>query len=157
MHHLGYWVTPEHGIMDVAHHDDVTDYHLPEGERTTVCSSTVTYQLDGHVGLVAELALMAQAAALAREVRTGVFHGGYASIICVFSSAIGRSSLMTATGTAESTSRHGDRFTGFDQHHIKMDRPLPGHPRSPTWSGTRLQSAPLLTVRVQTRSHAPEG
>lgn len=69
MHHSGYWAPPSGGIMDVPHHDDVTDYHLFEGERTTVCTKTITYQLDGHVGLVADLALMAQAAALAREVR----------------------------------------------------------------------------------------
>lgn len=69
MHHAGYWKAPAHGVMDVMHHDDVTDYHLPEGERTRVCTKTITYQLDGHVGLVADLALIAQAAALAREVR----------------------------------------------------------------------------------------
>lgn len=68
MHHAGFWDTPHAGIMDVPHHDDVTDYHLPEGERTRVCTKTITYQLDGTVGLVADLALMAQAAALAREV-----------------------------------------------------------------------------------------
>ncbi|KAJ3552115.1 hypothetical protein NM688_g4324 [Phlebia brevispora] len=67
MHHGSYWSVPAHGVMDVKHHDDVTDYHLPEGERTKVCSKTITYQLDGHVGLAADLALMAQAAALARE------------------------------------------------------------------------------------------
>ncbi|GJE89491.1 hypothetical protein PsYK624_055920 [Phanerochaete sordida] len=67
MHHSAYWDPPMHGVMDVPHHDDVTDYHLPEGERTRVCSKTVTYQLDGTVGLAADLALMAQAAALARE------------------------------------------------------------------------------------------
>ncbi len=69
MHHSGYWIAPQHGIMDTKHHDDVTDYHLPEGGRTRVCSKTITYQLDGHVGLAADLALMAQVAALAREVR----------------------------------------------------------------------------------------
>lgn len=68
MHHRGYWIPPMGGTMDVPHHDDVTDYHLPEGERTRVCSKTITYQLDGTVGLAADLALMAQAAALAREV-----------------------------------------------------------------------------------------
>lgn len=67
MHHTSYWDPPMGGVMDVPHHDDVTDYHLPEGERTKVCSKTVTYQLDGTVGLAADLALMAQAAALARE------------------------------------------------------------------------------------------
>ena len=69
MHHRGYWLPPLGGFMDVPHHDDVTDYHLPEGETTKVCSKTITYQLDGTVGLAADLALMAQAAALAREVR----------------------------------------------------------------------------------------
>ncbi|KIP11158.1 hypothetical protein PHLGIDRAFT_100112 [Phlebiopsis gigantea 11061_1 CR5-6] len=67
MHHGGYWLPPPGGPMDVSHHDDVTDYHLPEGETTTACSKTITYQLDGTVGLTADLALMAQAAALARE------------------------------------------------------------------------------------------
>ena len=69
MHHKGgYWHVPVGGSMDVKHHDDVTDYHLPEGLRSKVCEKTVTYQLDGHVGLLADLALMAQAAAHAREV-----------------------------------------------------------------------------------------
>jgi len=53
--------------MDVPHHDKKNDYKLPEGEPTTVCKSTITYMLDGKVGLVADLALMAQTAALARE------------------------------------------------------------------------------------------
>lgn len=69
MHHPSYWNVPMDGVTDVPHHDDVTDYHVPEGGRTRVCSKTITYQLDGTVGLVADLALMAQAAALAREVR----------------------------------------------------------------------------------------
>ncbi|THH23128.1 hypothetical protein EUX98_g8050 [Antrodiella citrinella] len=68
MHHNGgYWHVPPEGSMDVKHHDDVTDYHLPEGGRSRVCQKTLTYQLDGHVGLVADLTLMAQAAAHARE------------------------------------------------------------------------------------------
>ncbi|KAI0652532.1 hypothetical protein C8Q79DRAFT_1005717 [Trametes meyenii] len=67
MHHGEYWDEPPMGTHDVVHHDDATNYHLPEGERTKVCSSTITYMLDGHVGLMADLALMAQAAAHARE------------------------------------------------------------------------------------------
>ncbi|KAI0078848.1 hypothetical protein K474DRAFT_1618467 [Panus rudis PR-1116 ss-1] len=68
MHHKGsYWDVPAGGPMDVPHHDDVTNYHLPEGERTSICSKTITYQLDGHVGLLADLAIMAQVAGLARE------------------------------------------------------------------------------------------
>ncbi|KAI0713158.1 hypothetical protein C8T65DRAFT_739028 [Cerioporus squamosus] len=67
MHHGDYWDEPHMGPLDVEHHDDSTDYHLPEGMPTKVCTSTVTYMLDGHVGLAADLALMAQAAAFARE------------------------------------------------------------------------------------------
>jgi hypothetical protein len=69
MSHGKYWEPHEMGVMDVVHHDDKHDYKLPEGQRTAVCSSTITYMLDGQVGLLADLALMAQAAALAREVR----------------------------------------------------------------------------------------
>ena len=68
MHHGEYWEESHMGSPDVIHHDDATNYHLPEGERTRVCSSTITYLLDGHVGLLADLGLMAQAAAFAREV-----------------------------------------------------------------------------------------
>ncbi|KAI1793080.1 hypothetical protein LXA43DRAFT_1127471 [Ganoderma leucocontextum] len=67
MRHGEYWEPPHGGSMDVEHHDDNTNYHLPEGELTKVCSKSITYLLDGHVGLVADLALMAQTAAFARE------------------------------------------------------------------------------------------
>ncbi|KAI0964082.1 hypothetical protein AcW1_000984 [Taiwanofungus camphoratus] len=67
MHHEGYWVPPRTGALDVVHHDDVTNYHMPEGGLTKVCSKTITYMLDGHVGLAADLALMAQVPGLARE------------------------------------------------------------------------------------------
>ncbi|KAI0654459.1 hypothetical protein C8Q70DRAFT_1027189 [Cubamyces menziesii] len=67
MHHGEFWEESHMGSPDVIHHDDATNYHLPEGERTRVCSSTITYLLDGHVGLLADLGLMAQAAAFARE------------------------------------------------------------------------------------------
>lgn len=69
MSHGKYWEPHEMGVMDVVHHDSKDDYRLPEGQTTAVCSSTITYMLDGEVGLIADLALMAQAAALAREVR----------------------------------------------------------------------------------------
>jgi hypothetical protein len=54
-----YWTPMESGDkpMDVRHPDDSAD----------VCLTTITYQLDGTVGLFADLALLAQAAALARE------------------------------------------------------------------------------------------
>lgn len=50
------------GDMDVLHDD--------ENVKGTgkVCSSTITYMLGGTVGLSADLALIAQAAALAHEV-----------------------------------------------------------------------------------------
>jgi hypothetical protein len=58
------------GKEDVVHHDEVDPgtYPTSEGLPTRICSKTITYMLDGHVGLLADLALMAQAAALAREV-----------------------------------------------------------------------------------------
>jgi hypothetical protein len=55
----GYWYVPPEGGMDVEH---------PESGGKKVCTNTVTYMLDGYVGLSADLALMAQAAALAAEV-----------------------------------------------------------------------------------------
>lgn len=54
---MEYWTPGPSGPNDVLHHDD-----------KSVCKSTITYMLDGRVGLLADLALMAQAAALAREV-----------------------------------------------------------------------------------------
>lgn len=83
MHHSSYWDPPTGDIFDVPHHDDVTDYHIPEGGLTKVCSKTITYQLDGTVGLVADLALMAQAAALAREVRLHSLQRYACSLFCV--------------------------------------------------------------------------
>ena len=58
------------GEQDVVHHDQVDPgkYPAPEGMSTQICSKTITYMLDGHVGLLADLALMAQTAGLAREV-----------------------------------------------------------------------------------------
>ncbi|EIN14358.1 hypothetical protein PUNSTDRAFT_49178 [Punctularia strigosozonata HHB-11173 SS5] len=68
--HGDYW-TPMHGMpADVPHPDSVDEgvhYPVAEDEPTAVCSSSITYMLDGHVGLMADLALMAQVAALARE------------------------------------------------------------------------------------------
>jgi len=70
MAHGDYWQPSMHGIMDVPHVPSDLDHGLPlpEGELTKICASTITYQLDGNVGLLSDLALMAQAAALAREV-----------------------------------------------------------------------------------------
>lgn len=71
MSHGEYWdVDPHHGVLDVAHHDEAVKGEgvaMPEGEPASVCTKTVTYMLDGRVGLLADLALLAQVAALARE------------------------------------------------------------------------------------------
>ena len=69
-----YWWVPAEGPMDVVHHDDelAQTTHLPEAESKRVCNSTITYMLDGYVGLAADLALMAQVAAHAREVRVAI-------------------------------------------------------------------------------------
>jgi hypothetical protein len=57
--HMGYWTVPGKGFMDVPHR------FFP-----TTCNSTITYQFDQYSGLFAQLALLAQVAALAREVRS---------------------------------------------------------------------------------------
>jgi hypothetical protein len=60
MQPVPYWtpdLTNHIGPMDV--------YHVNEPD---VCESSITYMLDGKVGLLADLALLAQTAALAREV-----------------------------------------------------------------------------------------
>ncbi|KAI0249536.1 hypothetical protein BJV78DRAFT_665854 [Lactifluus subvellereus] len=56
------------GQEDVIHHDKIEPENYPaaEGLPTRICSKTITYMLDGHVGLLADLALMAQVAGLAR-------------------------------------------------------------------------------------------
>jgi hypothetical protein len=62
MSHGEYWEQGHNHAgapMDVDHFDEPND---------NICNSTITYMLDGNVGLAADLALMAQAAALAREV-----------------------------------------------------------------------------------------
>jgi len=60
------------GALDVKHHTD-----------KSICSSTITYMLDGTVGLSADLALLSQAAALAREVR-GIINAPLCVINCSF-------------------------------------------------------------------------
>jgi hypothetical protein len=64
MRHGDYWDISLTGVIDTAHHDPSAT-----GGNARVCSSSITYMLDGTAGLTADLALMAQAAALAREVR----------------------------------------------------------------------------------------
>jgi hypothetical protein len=60
MHHSGYWEPMNMGPSDVPHTENK--------DHSKICSSTITYMLDGHVGLVADLSLLSQIAALAREV-----------------------------------------------------------------------------------------
>jgi hypothetical protein len=71
MHGHGTYWAPMAGMpTDVPHpepEDTGVHYPVAEDETIAVCSSTITYMLDGHVGLMADLALMAQVAALARE------------------------------------------------------------------------------------------
>jgi len=54
-HHAGYWA--DKGI-DVPH---------PSASDATICSSTITYMLDGSKGIGSDVALIAQFAGLARE------------------------------------------------------------------------------------------
>lgn len=60
MSHGDYWQPHRMGVLDTFHPDR-------EGSKE-VCTSTITYMLDGKVGLLADLALLAQVAALARQV-----------------------------------------------------------------------------------------
>ena len=69
MSHGKYWEHGAMGTMDVLHQDEQEGYNPRQGDRG-ICTSTITYMLDGKVGLFADLALLAQAAALAREVAT---------------------------------------------------------------------------------------
>lgn len=59
-----YWDMPLTGPLDVIHHDR----HMYDRGHSKICSSTVTYQLDGDASVATDLALMAQVAALAYEV-----------------------------------------------------------------------------------------
>jgi hypothetical protein len=62
---MEYWS----GEKDVIHHEvNPGKDPVAEGLPIQICSKTITYMLDGHVGLLADLALMAQAAGLARKV-----------------------------------------------------------------------------------------
>jgi hypothetical protein len=66
MSHGEYWTTMKGAeTLDVPH-----EHNIGEGG---VCSGTITYMLDGAVGLFYDLALIAQAAALAREVGCATF------------------------------------------------------------------------------------
>lgn len=64
----GYWYMDQNTLADVVHADEKPGYK-PTHRYQHVCKSSITYMLGGDVGLLADLALMAQVAALAREVR----------------------------------------------------------------------------------------
>jgi hypothetical protein len=108
------------GEEDVVHYDEVDPgpYPTPEGLPTKVCSKTITYMLDGHVGLLADLALMAQAAALARDVNILKSPGSavdiYAHLLCRREE---HSLSMTLIGTAGSTSPS----LRLSEHQLKVD------------------------------------
>lgn len=63
---MAYW---EDKHKDVPHREPIQEHGLPEGYRNAYCNSTITYMMGGHAGLLADLGLMAQVAALARQVK----------------------------------------------------------------------------------------
>ena len=63
MRHMAYWTDL---MMDVPH---------PSGSDPDVCKSTVTYMLGSDVGLMGDLALLAQVAALADSVSPRISQG----------------------------------------------------------------------------------
>jgi hypothetical protein len=87
---LPYWqMGHDMGPMDVWHAED-----------PKVCNKTITYLLTGYSGLFADLALLAQTAAIAREVCSCLY-----LVNCMYkyrSSAIGPFSLMTHCGIVAS-------------------------------------------------------
>lgn len=93
----GYW---EYEPQDVPHREKIDGHGLADGYRNAVCSRTITYMLDGHVGLLADLALMLQVAALARDVCA--IASNVAHETDVRFSKTGPFWLMIDTGIAES-------------------------------------------------------
>lgn len=96
--HGGYWAESHHGgTADVATHKSDSD--------SRYCSNSITYMLDGtSSGLVAELALLAQVAGLAREVRSLI--GFWLMLLCTNAhtasySESARSSYSIQDGTGE--------------------------------------------------------
>jgi hypothetical protein len=76
MHHTRYWDTiwthgllPQWGTDGKIERHPLDVWHPKAPGENGVCSSTITYMLDGEVGLFYDLALLAQTAAFAREVR----------------------------------------------------------------------------------------
>lgn len=89
MRHMVYWADM---MMDVPHR------HAPG-----VCKSTVTYMLGSEVGLMGDLALLAQVAALADSVSLQTSWGSENRFnVAVVNSNTGRFSLMIPDGIAES-------------------------------------------------------
>ncbi len=129
MKHGDYWDISFMGAMDVHHADD-----------PAICSRTITYMLDGIVGLTADLALMAQAAALAREVCKVLV---ISSVVLTSKSEIGHFSSTTLIGIEESSYElkilpFTTVYTG-----IQMDRPLRRCKQTTTWSSAGLQTTSI--------------
>lgn len=57
-----------HGLLHHGAYWDQMKVDVPHRNRSRTCNSTITYQLDGDVGLMGDLALAAQVASLARQV-----------------------------------------------------------------------------------------
>jgi hypothetical protein len=104
VHHGDYW--------DI-NHDMGSDTHTTTNGSSTVCSKTITYILDGTVGLTADLALIAQAAALAREVQNQNLALVFRRLISP--REIEHFSLMTLIGTEES--QYEQNGTSYDNSH----------------------------------------
>lgn len=126
-----YWEMKDAEMMDVPHE------HAP-GEGG-ICSSTITYILDGSVGLFYDLALIAQAAAFAREVGPETFEdGGRHSVRN--GSVIEPLSSTTPNGTAEGGTVH--HFTVSVIESLQMDGSLSRRTRDSTRARAKLPSSP---------------
>lgn len=68
MSHSGYWIPMPGMDIDIPR----SRQQIQDAQRTSVCSSSVTYLLDGTVGLAWHLALIAQLAGLAKEASSAV-------------------------------------------------------------------------------------
>lgn len=100
-----YWGEEGVHVMDVPH----GNYQMG------TCSSTITYMLDGRVGLGADLALMAQVAALAREVCL-LYSNIYIPTPYPFFRGIELSLSTILTGIAESTAPNHFRIYSCVDH-----------------------------------------
>jgi hypothetical protein len=151
MQPVPYW-TPDRwnniGPVDV--------YHL---EAPGVCSNTITYMLDGKVGLLADLALLAQTAALAREV--GWF---LPRAIILYRTTVAQSNVLRRRHILEprkvsppvchGESPSNDKNRWLDHFHDVNDLlsgPEPGCKRPPP-DGTSALAMPGVRTEVSSRT-----